>query len=52
VAGFSLLYVQANPLSAFCALIGFVYVGFYSLWLKRKSVHGTWSAACPVPCLR
>ncbi|WP_336332397.1 heme o synthase [Pseudomonas putida] len=42
VAGFSLLYVQANPLSAFCALIGFiVYVGFYSLWLKRKSVHGT-----------
>ncbi|MDH0730003.1 heme o synthase [Pseudomonas sichuanensis] len=42
VAGFSLLYVQANPLSAFCALVGFVvYVGFYSLWLKRKSVHGT-----------
>lgn len=42
VAGFSLLYVQANPLSAFCAAVGFiVYVGFYSLWLKRKSVHGT-----------
>ncbi|AIR88096.1 heme o synthase [Pseudomonas cremoricolorata] len=42
VAGFSLLYVQANPLAAYCALIGFVvYVGFYSLWLKRKSVHGT-----------
>ncbi|MBC7209463.1 MAG: UbiA family prenyltransferase, partial [Pseudomonas sp.] len=42
VAGFSLLYVQANPLAAFCALVGFVvYVGFYSLWLKRKSVHGT-----------
>ncbi|MDZ5603308.1 heme o synthase [Pseudomonas sp. RP23018S] len=42
VAGFSLLYVQANPLAAYCALAGFVvYVGFYSLWLKRKSVHGT-----------
>ncbi|WP_312934839.1 heme o synthase [Pseudomonas sp.] len=42
VGGFSLLYVQANPLAAYCALAGFVvYVGFYSLWLKRKSVHGT-----------
>jgi protoheme IX farnesyltransferase len=42
LGGFSLLYVQANPLAAYCALIGFVvYVGFYSLWLKRKSVHGT-----------
>nr|WP_314487892.1 heme o synthase [uncultured Pseudomonas sp.] len=42
VAGFGLLYVQANPLAAYCALAGFVvYVGFYSLWLKRKSVHGT-----------
>lgn len=42
VVGFGMLYVQANPLAAFCALVGFVvYVGFYSLWLKRKSVHGT-----------
>ena len=42
VAGFGLLYVKANPLAALFALIGFViYVGFYSLYLKRKSVHGT-----------
>ncbi|MBA1188909.1 protoheme IX farnesyltransferase [Pseudomonas entomophila] len=42
VVGFSLLYVRANPLAAYCALAGFViYVGFYSLWLKRRSVHGT-----------
>ena len=38
VAGFSLLYVQANPLSAFCAAVGFiVYVGFYSLWQMPHS---------------
>ena len=42
VAGFGLLYVKANPLAALFALIGFIiYVGFYSLYLKRKSVHGT-----------
>ena len=42
VAGLGLLYVQANALAALFGLIGFVvYVGFYSLWLKRKSVHGT-----------
>lgn len=42
VAGFGLLYFKANALAALCGLIGFIiYVGFYSLYLKRKSVHGT-----------
>jgi protoheme IX farnesyltransferase len=42
VIGVGLLYTRANPLAALFAVIGFViYVGFYSLYLKRKSVHGT-----------
>ena len=42
VAGVVLLYKVANPLAALFAVIGFViYVGLYSLYLKRKSVHGT-----------
>jgi protoheme IX farnesyltransferase len=42
VVGVGLLYYKANPLAALFAVIGFViYVGFYSLYLKRKSVHGT-----------
>jgi protoheme IX farnesyltransferase len=42
VAGLALLYTETNPLAAMLALIGFViYVGFYSLYFKRKSVHGT-----------
>ncbi|WP_426141139.1 heme o synthase [Pseudomonas sp. DWP3-1-2] len=42
VVGVGLLYTRANPLAALFAVIGFViYVGFYSLYLKRKSVHGT-----------
>jgi protoheme IX farnesyltransferase len=42
LAGVGLLYTKANPLVALFAVIGFViYVGFYSLYLKRKSVHGT-----------
>ncbi len=41
-AGVMLLYWMANPLAAFFAVAGFVvYVGFYTLWLKRNSVHGT-----------
>ncbi|ART63586.1 heme o synthase [Kushneria marisflavi] len=41
-AGFLLLLMVANPLSAGVALFGFaIYVGAYSLWLKRHSVHGT-----------
>ena len=42
VVGVGLLYYKANPLAALFAVIGFViYVGFYTLYLKRKSVHGT-----------
>jgi protoheme IX farnesyltransferase len=42
ILGVGLLYSQANALAALFAVIGFViYVGFYSLYLKRKSVHGT-----------
>ncbi|MGV8859684.1 MAG: heme o synthase [Pseudomonas sp.] len=42
IAGVGLLYTKANLLAALFAVIGFViYVGFYSLYLKRKSVHGT-----------
>ena len=42
VFGVGLLYTKANPLAALFAVIGFViYVGLYSLYLKRKSVHGT-----------
>ncbi|WP_263262582.1 heme o synthase [Pseudomonas sp. RIT-PI-S] len=42
VLGLGMLYKLANPLAAFCGFIGFaIYVGLYSLYLKRKSVHGT-----------
>lgn len=42
VVGVGLLYNKANALAALFAVIGFViYVGFYSLYLKRRSVHGT-----------
>lgn len=42
VAGVGLLHTKTNPLAALLAVIGFViYVGFYSLYFKRKSVHGT-----------
>lgn len=42
LAGLILLYLAANPLAALLALLGFVvYVGLYSLWLKRTSVYGT-----------
>ena len=40
--GFGLLYKLANPLAAFAGFVGFaIYVGLYSLYLKRRSVHGT-----------
>ena len=40
--GLGVLCELANPLAALFGLIGFIiYVGFYSLYLKRKSVHGT-----------
>lgn len=42
VAGFALLWFMANPLATLLAFMGFVvYVGLYSLWLKRTSVYGT-----------
>jgi len=42
VAGFLLLWFGANPLAFVCALGGFViYVGVYSLYMKRHSVYGT-----------
>ncbi|KAA1195484.1 heme o synthase [Photorhabdus heterorhabditis] len=42
IAGIVLLYVAANALAMQLAIIGFVvYVGVYSLYMKRKSVYGT-----------
>ena len=42
IAGVVLLYVAANALAMFIAVFGFiVYVGVYSLYMKRKSVYGT-----------
>ena len=42
IAGFVLLYIGANPLAMWRAVMGFVvYVGVYSLYMKRHSVYGT-----------
>jgi heme o synthase len=42
LVGIALLDIAANRLAALLAIMGFVvYVGLYSLWLKRKSVYGT-----------
>ncbi|MBB3101922.1 heme o synthase [Azomonas macrocytogenes] len=42
VAGVALLYKTTNLLAVTLVLMGFiVYVGLYSLWLKRRSVYGT-----------
>lgn len=42
LAGFALLWFCANALAFACALAGFViYVGVYSLYMKRHSVYGT-----------
>ncbi|ARU93255.1 heme o synthase [Tatumella citrea] len=42
IAGFALLYFGANPLAMWLSVIGFiVYVGIYSLYMKRNSVYGT-----------
>ena len=42
LAGFSLLWFKTNALTFACALFGFViYVGVYSLYMKRHSVYGT-----------
>ncbi|WP_287876618.1 heme o synthase [Aquitalea sp.] len=42
VAGFATLAIWTNILALCCALFGFlIYVGVYSLYMKRKSVYGT-----------
>lgn len=42
LAGLATFYFGTNPLTTAIAFIGLcVYVGFYSLWFKRKSVFGT-----------
>lgn len=42
IAGFIMLWFGANPLAMWLAVMGFVvYVGIYSLYMKRKSVYGT-----------
>jgi protoheme IX farnesyltransferase len=42
IVGLILLYSMSNLLAAILVIIGFiVYVGFYSLYLKRHSVYGT-----------
>jgi protoheme IX farnesyltransferase len=42
IVGLVLLYSISNQLAALLVVIGFiVYVGFYSLYLKRHSVYGT-----------
>lgn len=42
ISGVILLYISANPLATLFSIIGFViYVGVYSLYMKRKSVYGT-----------
>ncbi|NIG62194.1 MAG: protoheme IX farnesyltransferase [Serratia symbiotica] len=41
-SGLTLLYIGANPLAMWLAVMGFVvYVGVYSLYMKRHSVYGT-----------
>lgn len=42
LAGFATLAIWTNVLALCCALFGFlIYVGVYSLYMKRKSVYGT-----------
>jgi heme o synthase len=42
ILGIVLLYTMTNTIATVLVLIGFVvYVGFYSLYLKRHSVYGT-----------
>ncbi|MEY8710619.1 protoheme IX farnesyltransferase [Mangrovibacter phragmitis] len=42
IAGFMMLFFGANPLAMWLAVMGFVvYVGIYSLYMKRHSVYGT-----------
>lgn len=42
VLGFAILWFEVNAYAFLFAVIGFVvYVGFYSLWTKRTSIHQT-----------
>lgn len=42
IIGFSILWFEVNPYAFLFAVIGFVvYVGFYSLWTKRTTIHQT-----------
>lgn len=42
LAGFATLYFGANALAMWLSVMGFVvYVGIYSLYMKRRSVYGT-----------
>lgn len=41
IAGFMLLWFGANPLACWLGVMGMVYVGVYSLYMKRHSVYGT-----------
>ncbi|PIT20595.1 heme o synthase [Snodgrassella communis] len=42
ITGFAVLYFGANPLAMWLSVMGFVvYVGVYSLYMKRHSVYGT-----------
>ncbi|MDE2019793.1 MAG: heme o synthase [Patescibacteria group bacterium] len=42
VAGFLILLIFTDLLAFFAALVGFIfYVGFYTLWSKRRSAWGT-----------
>ncbi|WP_026294646.1 heme o synthase [Salinimonas chungwhensis] len=42
IAGFALLAIYTNPVAVFFAALGYVvYVGIYSLYMKRNSVYGT-----------
>ncbi len=42
IVGITFLYIGANPLAMWMAVIGFlVYVGVYSLYMKRHSVYST-----------
>lgn len=42
LAGFATLAIWTNALATACAAFGyFIYVGVYSLWMKRRSVYGT-----------
>lgn len=52
VLGFGIMYWLTNPVALFFGVLGFiVYVGVYSLYYKRNSIHGTLigslSGACP-----